>query len=584
MGKELIEFIKRKHTRRSKGRYSALGKALPSFIGTEFARVHQAAETEEVNHYKEAMEHWGIWEIVHNLHTTNNKDEAKACFIVLGEKGELRWDDMHMWHTLNRLTSSYTTDGAALYIQHTKEPQVNPKTGAKVSGEDRTKDAIDALWGVGTWGEWFSHNINSYNNAKKAFEYKGKQLEGDPKGTGGLTNELRRLLSDWKEGRYVNPMEYEELIDFGIKYGKMGAEDKLFFLFEGITATPSKGPAMGETLLHMDRIGDLDGQYLNIFPMLDFFTNKGEKKSHPRYLNGEIDLDKTKKGYTVDDYQSYIKEYFPEESKNCTAGKKFSKFLWEWMMTDPNFRTRLAKGLRRAENMDHDDAHMYIATATVEQTETFVGSTQGNQKYWTDEGYKNGYAGFNHYLVSLSNKVDTLKDMKGKGKKIDDDMLEDTSKLMLEAVRSYFTFDAYLSGRRAPEDSRYARLGQQQYDRDMVVDKSCKVKDHKEQLDNLVKAVCEAYEIDWKKERLFEAPIYGDRRQQEELEANMRDFIQNILPAKIEEQGYEKLLQIVDQRKKNGVANVDDKNALRGLVDINTLLPEKKGGGGADLG
>ena len=43
MGKEVVEFVKRKHERRSKGRYGDVGSRLPGVLGTEFDRVKQSA-------------------------------------------------------------------------------------------------------------------------------------------------------------------------------------------------------------------------------------------------------------------------------------------------------------------------------------------------------------------------------------------------------------------------------------------------------------------------------------------------------------------------------------------------------------
>lgn len=578
MGKELIEFIKRKHTRRSKHRYSLVGQTLPDGLGTEFSRVNQAAETEEMNMYKEAMTQWGTWQILDKLHSTNSKDEAKACFIVLAEKGELRWDDMEIWKTLNRVTAAYTPSGKQLYIHITRKKQVNPKTGIEMSGEDRTKDSIDALYGEGQWAEWFSKNISAYNNAKNAYEFKGKQLEGDPKGTGGLPGELARLLKEWKKGSYVNPHEYEELIDFGIKFGKMTAEGKLFYLMEGLSARCPSGAQQGQTLLHIDRIGELDGKYLNQFPLLDFFTNKGEKPFHPKYLNGEVP-EPPKGGYQAEDYAEFIKAYFPEESEKSEAGKNFSKFLWEQMIVDPNFRKRLAKGLRRAENMDHDDAHLYIPTANIEQIETFTGSQTGNQKYWTDEGYKNAYAGFNQYTISLTNRYEALTKLKEENKPISPGIFQETESQIMQAVQSYFLFDAVLSGRRDKRNDSKARLGVNQFEDTPVVDDTFRVREHKEQLDNMVRAICDAYGIDWKELDLYTETKWEENKKQEEIKAKMQNFLTFVLPEAIKAQGAGKMIKVITDRKMRAVQNPKDPNTLRGIIKSNALLQNTSAAG-----
>ncbi|HCW32155.1 MAG: hypothetical protein UT55_C0002G0007 [Candidatus Peregrinibacteria bacterium GW2011_GWE2_39_6] len=580
MGKELLEFIKRKHARRSKGRYGNIGTSLPAFLGTEFDRVKQAAENEEVNQYKEAMSNWGVWDIMARLHQANSTDEAKACFIVLHEKGELRWDDMNMWRALNKLIAK-KPGGSSMQIPITPVPQPHPDDPSRlVSGEDRVKEPIDALWGQGQFAEWFSGNVNNYNSKKSAYEYKGKQLEHDPKGTDGLTGEMTRLLKEWKSGNYVNPQEYEELIDFAIKYGKMNAESKMFFLMEGVSAKCPSGPMEGMTLLHLDRIGDLDGQWLNQFPMLDFFTNKLKKNYHPKYLAGEL-KDPPEGGYKIDDYKFFIEHYFPEESEKCLAGKNFSKFLWEQMIVDPYFRIRLSKGLRRAENMDHDDAHMFIPPAGIEEIANLTGPFQGHQKFFTPAGYMNGYAGFNQFIVSLSNRYEDLKeqrdgDIEIKGEsRVTQKMLDDTLGQVIGALQSYVLFDSYMSGRNEQTNPSRARLDDKHYDDVAVVDLSnpdFTVREHKAQLDNLVTAVAKEYEIPTN--LLYKKVAFNEKTKQNEIASFIDNFIKRDLPDKIKAKrdNGAALLDIIHERKI--LAQTEDKNvnALRGIKKSNRLL------------
>ena len=577
MGKEIVEFIKRKHQRRSKMRYGGVGKKLPSYLGTEMNRITQSAENEEVNQYKEAMDMWGTWEVLAKLHSTGSKDEAKACFITLTEKGELRWDDMDMWNALNRLTSKFTFRGAHLFIPLTHEPQPHPDTGVPTSGEDRTKDAIDELWGEGNWADWFSKNINAYNSNKSAYEYKGKMLEHDPKGTEGLSGELTRLLNLWKAGNYVNPHEFEELIDFGIKYGKMSAEQKLFFLMEGITARCPSGPMKGMTLLHLDRIGELDGVYLNQFPMLDFFTNKNPKPLHPDYTSGDVD-EPPQGGYKVEDFEQFRDQYFKEESERGEADKDFSRFLWEWMIVDPNFKKRLTKGLRRAENMDHDDAHMFIPPASMEEIEKFTGSQTGNQLFFTLEGYKNGYAGYNQYIVSLSNRYEDLLDMRdNQGLRVDDENLRTVEEQMLGALQGYFSFDSYLDGRRDQTNDRRARLDRAHYNDECVIDPNTgfTVGDHKAQLDNLIQDVCRAYNIDMEEYLLYSRAERSERQLQGDIANQVDKFLKIVLREAFQQDQGAQVFEIV-ARKKNaaiGGNNRENPNALRGIATSNRLLP-----------
>ena len=591
MGKEVIEFVKRKHNRNSKHRYSSIGKDLPfpgplKQLNTEFDRVNQSAETEEVNQYKEAISDWGTWDIMEKLQTTNNKDEAKACFISLSDKGELRWDDKAMWSMLNRLTAKHTGKGASLFIHLTDELQRDPETGIMMSGEDRTKAAIDAIWGDSTWHEWFSKNVSSYNSAKSAYESKAKQIEHDPKGTGGLQGELERLLREWKEGKYVNPHEYEELVDFSIMAGKLSVEDKIFYLMEGLTAAAPSGPMKGMTLLHLDRVGDIEGKYLNSFPLLDFFTNKGEKPFHPDYLSGKVD-EPPSGGYKVKDLQSFREHYYKKESDvDCKSGEEFSRFMWEWMIVDPGFKKRLSKGLNKAEGIDHDDAHVYIPAAAPSAVEKFTGSVRGNQNFFTAEGYMNGYPGFNQYLVSLSNRHDELMGMKQSGnsplsEKEMKEALKETTEAIATSIQSYIKFDAYMDARLQPTERTRARLDSTKYNEKPVNDPSFTVGQHKKQLDNMIKEICKAYEVPKEiMDVLYKKPDLRNKKEIDEIGRQLEYLMKTELPQRIEDQGADKILEIIQRRKmraaKNGGDDPWDENGLRGIAHSNRLVDDKK--------
>lgn len=490
------EFIKRKHERRTKGRYSTVGGKLPGILGTEFERIRQTAENEEVHQYKEAMDHWGIFQVKRTLHLTHDKDEAKACIETLIGKGEMRFDDHLFWETLNRLTARYTTQGAKLYIPHKEHMPPG------MSGEDMTHGAIDALWGQGTGSEWFQKNISTYNNNKKNFAYKGDQLEADPKSTGGLRGELTRLLREWRSGEYVNPQEYEELIEFAIVKGKMSAGDKLFFLIMGIIA---QNPKVGnETLLHLDRAGQLDGEHLNRFPLLDFFTNKGIYR----------DYDATKGAWRIEDYEHWAKTYFPNDLNEGRPGVEFESFLWHVVMFDDQFRTRLSKGIRSAEAIDHDDVHLFFPPLSLEEVDMATGSPGGGEKkYFTQEGYCNAYPGYNQFFIAIATK---------KWKDTNEDRIKREQNLK-NALKGFVRFDATMDNRYDREKGVHkARLAEHHYSRACVVDNTVALRLHQRQLQNLVRAIGRAYGEDV--EYLFEKPAVRDKAREKELQLKHNEF------------------------------------------------------------
>jgi hypothetical protein len=541
------EFIERKHKRRSQARYSTVGSVLPWIFGTEFKRINQSSETEEVNQYKDAMEDWGVFDIRDVLYGTNSKDEAKATLIVLTDKGELRWDDPNMWQTLNRLTARYTTRGAELNIP---SPDKMPKN---MSGEDMTRAAVDALWGDGTWSDWFSKNVSTYNTKKEAYAFKGNQLEGDPKQTGGLTAEMGRLLQEWKKGEYVNPHEYEELIDFALDAGKSSAEAKLFYIWSGMTVEQDKPGGGYGTLLHMDRVGQFDGKYLNRFPLLDYFTDKDVERP-----------DGTVGPWRVEDMRAEALKYFPDDYKKGVPGIQFSSYMWHRMMFNEAYRTRLSKGLRSAEQIDHDDAHLFIPPASLEEIKMLVGSPGGGEKkYFTPEGYANAYGGFNQYFITLATTTDATQ--------VDEDHRMQSLK---DALKSFIVYDAIIDNRyEKKRGTQYARLSEHHFNRTPVVD-SVKLSLHRDQLRNLILEVGRAYGKDFSSiyQKTGSTHDPEEARKQSVLEAKIDGVAEEEIAKLFQEDGGKKIVDTILRLKEQ---NPDNNNGLRGLRAISSLWDVK---------
>lgn len=546
MIKEVVEFVKRKHDRRSKGRFGKVGTRIPGVLGTEFHRIEQEAETGEVNKYKEPMEQWSIFKIQRTLRETNDKDEAKAAIMTLVHKGEFRFDDHHMWKTMNRLTKRYTLKGDELYI-----PEHMPQGK---NAEDIVIKAMDALWGEGTGAEWYSENTNKFNSLKKNFEYQFKQLENDPKGNGGPAGECTNMLKDWRSGQYVSPHKYEAMIDGAIKFGKMGAEDKMFFIIAGITMRFGDDPH-GETLLHIDRLGEFNSQWLNQFPLLDYFTQvKVTDYSLHDDAKGEWGKDRK---LVLEDFQDLVHRYFPNDYKDCEAGPQFSRFLWENMIMEDSVRTRISKGIRNAENMDHDDAHLFIPPASPSEIMNLLTGPSGQKKYFTNAGYMNAYGGFNQFILSLSYAIDSQSTEEGREKKIT---------ALKDSLNSFILYDLTLSSKyKRKEGDRYARLDPSHYSKHPVVEpKEPKftVKQHQEQLRNLILDVGKAYNQDfsWIYREKYS---FSQEREQKNYEQRI-EGLKETFAGMIESDGGQKALHVIkDARSKTDLYNT---HGLRGLM------------------
>ena len=562
MGKEVLEFMKRKHERRSKGRYSQVGSRLPWVLGTEFERVKQAAENEEAGKYKEAMEHWSIEKVKTTLHRTTSKDEAKACLQVLVHKGEVRWDDHEMWDTLNKLTARYTLRGAELFIP---KPENMPQGK---SGENMALKALDALYGEGTGNEWFMDNTSKYNSIKNNFEYEFKQLENDPKGTGGPAGELFNMLTAWREGEYVNPQKYEAMLDGAIKFGKMNAEQKMFYIIAGVITRQGDDPLNGrhnphgETLLHIDRVAELNSKYCPQFPMLDYFT----QEEVPDY--SLIDPKTGKYGkmrkFNFSDYEKWAHMYFWKEYEKGKPGAQFSAFMWEKALLADSTRTRISKGIRNAEGMDHDDMHLYGPPLSLTEIDSLLAPQSGNKKYLTNEGYMNVYQGYNQYIVSLSYTIENATDDAERQKRM---------ATLKDLINGFVIFDATLDGRRFKDKgSGVARLDNSHYEKGTVVDGACPLRVHQLQLQNLVVKIGRAYGQDWDQwlyKKKTGSMLDDKEKQKQQAYERKLDGLKTLIPELLEQDNGEKAMAVIKEMRTKGELDTHkggsiDVDALRG--------------------
>ena len=456
LGKAIYEHYERRWHRRSKEKYASVGEALPLGYGTEMSRIKQQAENEEVTQNQEAMENWGEWQVQDALRKSRNKDQVKACFVTLAKGGHLRWDDIDMWRTLNHfIPSSLSIPIPAGHNAFIKDK----KTGR--TGFDYLDSAIDYLWGEGQYQEWYQENNNIYDQKLKNYYEQGEQLEGDPKQTESVDGQLRLLLEKHKKGEFVDSHQYEGLLWFIIHAGKgAGPEAKLYYIVQGASVP---NPVTGETLLSWDRLGSINGEFLNRFPIMDYLT----RRDVPR-------KDGTTTAWTVADYRRWVREWdaaaLPgEENKPNQA---VTEFLWKNVLTDEKLIIRNNKGVRNAQEMDHDDAHVIIPLTDEELVENLCMNSGGQRKYFTVEGYGNAYPGYNHYMKTLAGLGDKAK--------------------LINCVRSFTRFNSIMDKRYHKEKNTLARLGPSAWNRPSIVD-SRQVIWHKKQLEQLIEKIAYAY-------------------------------------------------------------------------------------------
>lgn len=493
------EYYVRNWKRRQNTRYSAIGKGVPWF-GVEFDRINQHAETEEVQQFKEAMDQWGVWAIEDTLYKTRNKDQAKACLQALSEKGQMRWDDPRLWRTINYIGDKYhqvpiPAEGADPY-QPFAEGTGKRFMGRDVKGKtgmDFLPEAIDDIWGEGSYNNWKRQCDGTIeDNIQKTYN-KAEELENDPKNIGGIHKELAILLEKHMNDQYVDPSEFEGLLRFIIEAGKGNGEDKVFHLLMGCTAENSRG----RTIMGWERVGRFISKYCNPFPAMDFFTDKNPKRD-PQ--TGEF----LARPWIKSDFQKWTNEWIKRVKRtgDYEPPASATEFLWREVLTSESFQTRLEKGIRNAQAIDHDDTQFFIPALKESEIESICSNTGGDTKKFTIQGYKNAYTGFGMRLKSLYDKYKYETGF-GKGKNFSGQYFQK----MIAVFRSFMRYDAILSDKyRRADKSRLQRLDEHDFNSHCVIDWSNHVIEYQDEMIILTKKIIEAYKQKDNK-KLYELPF-----------------------------------------------------------------------------
>ncbi|MBD3156291.1 hypothetical protein GF369_00525, partial [Candidatus Peregrinibacteria bacterium] len=341
------EYYTRNWQRRQKSRYSEVGKHIPWF-GTEFDRINQSAETEEVSQFKEAMDQWGVPQIEETLYDTDNQDQAKACLNVLAEKGMIRWDSKDLYHTLNKfadINHKLPIPAGDPYKKFAKGSGTfngKPLEGKNVM--DFLQDSMDSIWGEGSYVGWKRQNDGAIESAIQESYNKGEELENDPKNVGGISKELSNMLTRHMNGEWVDPTEYEGMLRFIIEAGKASGKDKIYYLLMGVNA---KNPD-GRTILGWERIGRFVSKYSNQFPALDFFSasNSDPKRD---FFTGDflVNADNEPRPFVRSDFDRLVSGWVSQgNSRGFFAPEDdVEAFLTNTILTTDAVQNRLEKGI-----------------------------------------------------------------------------------------------------------------------------------------------------------------------------------------------------------------------------------------------
>ncbi|MFC1810715.1 hypothetical protein ACFLZH_04400, partial [Patescibacteria group bacterium] len=597
MVKEGYTYYTRNWRRRQKNRYSAIGKGIPWF-GTEFERVNQQAENEEVDQFKQAMDQWGIKQIEETLYATNNKDQAKACFNVLAEKGQLRWDERRLWEAINKHTDinhkiPLPAYGKDAYLPFEKDTGKKFK-GMDVAGKsaiDFIPEALDSIWGESSYIAWKRQNDGALEDGIQKSFNKAEELESDPKNTGGIAKELAVLLQKHMRGEYVDPSEFEGMLRFIIEAGKAGGKDKIYYMLMG---TSAKNPD-GRTIMGWDRVGRFISKYSNQFPAMDFFSasNNDPKRDSE---TGEIFT----RPWIKADFEHLTRPWIEkfQQTGEIAPPPEAIEFLWKEVLTSDAFQKRLEKGIRNANAIDHDDSPFFIPALKESEVESACASSGGETKKFTVQGYKNAYIGFGLRLQSLNSKYDEEENFEQQGQA---GFKNQYLQKMVSTFQTYMKYDGILDNRyRRKEESRLQRFSSHDYRSGCVWDSERALQIYQKEMHDLIIKIATAYGEGDNKE-FTETPFIRLAsirnnptldKEQKQIESAIENFGPAFEKMVMKDQGV-KMLQIIE--KKDFLANhvADDpeqqvKNkmkmevleGMRGRDVEEAVVPETPGEGG----
>jgi len=387
MGKKMWEYYDRRFEVKQKRKYSSVGEDLPYF-GAEMQRLNTSAENDEVGEFQSSLDSQDSWSVQDRLRNTSNEYEMKAAFTSLTGKGYMIWDDPLMWDNLNQ----FVENGKRIPIPEDGDPYTIVDAMGR-TGADYLNEAINSVWGPGTYEDWDSANKGSIKSGISKFEEEGKALATKE---GGHKARLALLLGQHMSGDSIDPLRFTGLIVNMINDGKGGMDDKMYYIIAGLGAKNENG----DTILQLSHLSAISDLCLGSFPHLDYFT---ENITRP---------DGSASKLTMKDYHHWYEVF---EEGNRSGGNKaymptdtVQKFLWRNVITSEEMATRTSKLLRTIDKLDHDDMQSVIPLLSYSQIVEVSGAQTGSgRKYLTKEGYQNVFPGFGELFKSLSRNNDS---------------------------------------------------------------------------------------------------------------------------------------------------------------------------------
>jgi predicted DsbA family dithiol-disulfide isomerase len=229
-------------------------------------------------------------------------------------------------------------------------------------------------------------------------------------------------------------------------------------------------------------------------------------------------------------------------------------YLWKEVLTSDAFQKRLEKGIRNANEIDHDDSPYFIPALKQSEIESACGSSGGETKKFTIQGYKNAYVGFGMRLRSLQEKYEEEKQYKEKGQvSFENQYLQK----LITTFQSFMKYDGILDNRyNRKAGSRLQRFSSHDYRSGCIWDANRALYIYQNEMQDLIKEIATAYGQGDNPE-LVEKPfkrlpsIKGKKeleKEQTEIEHAIENFgtdFENM----VMQDGGKKMVEILDKHK-----------------------------------
>ncbi|MFA4846372.1 MAG: hypothetical protein WC654_07525, partial [Patescibacteria group bacterium] len=369
MFRDMKEDIQRMWNRRSQAARSRMGERITGLIPEvipyfgwlkhDFRGREKASEQEEVGIWEKRYEKIDEEQLLKMVGETTNRDQVKAIVNLLTKRGRMDFDCEAFWTTLERLSRYSMPHG--------------PCRRDNLLRNTYLQKLITDIWGEKSLFEhWKTTNDGGIKTGKDSFQATCDDLSSV---SGGLAGQLQRLLENHikknKKGislskeEEVNPHLYEKVLNYAMKNGKMNMQDKFFFLIQGIA----------HGIMNVDRLRGFtgeQGEILNSFPFIDYFTNKNNTLPEIEKIASRIGTP----GQVEPDYRT-------------------TYFLYQEVMPNDSARKRMLKALKNVQNIDHEDFPMLMSTLDYNNVTNVISFFSGNQPKVSSPAMQNGYVGYN---------------------------------------------------------------------------------------------------------------------------------------------------------------------------------------------